>query len=588
MKIHRPRVPVPTTLAAIPKKADGQRNKANQLPTIHEQAPVPNTEAKKNCTTLGDPLLQERHAYLRNPTLRELLSRERATELSERAPGLSGHSETAAAYQVPTLREQQIRHSAMHTVDSTASTSSTSDANADSVAYLRDPMLKAATKSAHNGTVNSDKILTKGNTMESIDLGGDNIFSSQADMIRRAKEEILLQTFMWEPNSIGADKLLKGLHKLSNDNPKRTPEGKVLGKDNKPIKVCLLLNEPGGIAFKIMCPGGQRINLQDPEVLLGLTENTKNSDSHQALLKLFDIEVRTHRQELMNVAHSKTLVVDGQYAALTGANVQERNRPAIDPTDTIKFFDIGVTMEGSVAQGLREDFVNNWNRSINQFHVTHNLEQKEYKAASENPSGSDLMILTKKSSLNPLKNSISNPQDQAILAAVNHAKERIQILASNFNTPELEKALLKAMDRGVKVDILVTATLNEGRLDNIFGGRSNISAFRHLFQNAKSPENCDLRCFKSLDDLPAFKFKSKEDKEDMYELNPVINHAKLMIIDSNVAITGSGNMDKVSWYHASETNIASFDPKFSADIQSKVFNPLWEASEKAPASFIVQ
>lgn len=633
MKISIPKVLIPKPLLRpFNKKA----KEAAQVTTPNNEArattssPADKKEQNHKRTTLADLLAKD--ARPDNPTLGELLRKERLAEQAEQPsnkPSTSQKKQTESASEKsdkksfkvgqawpfkkksnpspkikpqesppeavtpqgqtghsPNLREQQIKQAFTQRLSPSSEIASSPTTASDPIAYLRTPMLNAAKKVAHNGTIKADSIHCEDNVMTSIDLGGKNIFSSQADLIRFANKEILFQTFAWEPNSTGANKLMKGLQKLAVDNPRRSPEGKILGKDNQPIKVCMLLNEPKDQAFKKMWPGREKIDLQNPAILLGLHKNDKHTRANEKLLSQFDFEIRTHKHQLINAAHSKTLIVDGQFAGLTGANVQERNHPLKKADDNpIKFYDIGVTVGGPVAQSLREDFVNNWNHSNNLHQVTNDLKLENNEVGSARNNGTEMMVLTKKPKLNPFNQSTANPQDKAILAAVNNARERIQIMTPNFNAPDLEKALLKAMDRGVKVEIIAPIIHNASRLDGFFGGRSNVAAFQHLLENTKKRENCDLRFFTNLQDLPAYEYQNPDDKDDMDNLNPSVNHSKLMIVDDKLAITGSGNMDKTSWYHTGETNIACLDPKIATDIQKKAFDPIWKASQ--PASVLL-
>ncbi|MDH2431359.1 phospholipase D-like domain-containing protein [Pokkaliibacter sp. MBI-7] len=484
------------------------------------------------------------------------------------------------------LREQQIRADSENLFGSVWEAAAVADSSAataaDPVAYLRDPMLKAAKGAAKNGTVSAENIYSKGNMFNSIDLGGDNIFKAQADMIRAAKQEVLLQTFQWEPNSKGANMLLNALHDLAATHLGADPLSKVSGADGQPIKVRILVDELGDVAFKKMWPEAVKPDIANPRVLLGLDQS--NADPrHEQLLHKFDFEVRTYKHQLINSLHSKTLVVDGRHAALTGANVQERNHPAEHGRDVVKFFDVGITLAGPAAKGLREDFVFSWNKASNPRLPTHALSaQAPANSIAWDSEGGEMAVLTKQPNINPLNTRVDNPQDQAILAAVRHARERIQILSPNFNTPALEKALIKAADRGVKVEILTTSFANRDRLDNSVTGRSNPQAYQHLLKQAKHPENIDLRYFSSLEPLLPNQYQSAQDWEDMNELQPVGSHAKLMIIDNKVAITGSGNMDKTSWHFTGEANVALFDPQSAAALQDKAFAPLWQAAQRAP------
>lgn len=459
-------------------------------------------------------------------------------------------------------------------------TGNSSPTTSDDLEYLREPILKAAIKSSSEGTVKKAFIHTKDNKIETIDLGGDNIFRSQSDLIKQAKSEILFQTFQWEPNSTGASMLLDALQSLADNSPHRNAEGKVLGNDGKPIKVRILLDELKGKGAELMWPGVERPDLCDPDVFLGINQPW-SPEERKDLLQNFDFELRTHQHKLINTLHSKTLVVDGKSASITGANVQERNHSPhegfgagiVKPTQ----FDLGMTLQGSVAKGLREDFVHYWNSSKNSKQPTHSLSRTP-PPTNQVSSGVEMALLTKQPKTNPLSSSTASPQDQAIMAAIKNATSSISILSNNFNTPALEKALADAADRGVKVQILVPETANDKRLGNRVTGRKNTQAYEHLKSQTKHPDNLDLRYFSPIDRLKSEAFGTSKDKEDLVKLNPMSSHAKLTLIDKKVAIVGSANMDKTSWHHAGETNIALFDKEKTQELFARAFAPLWQAT----------
>ena len=50
------------------------------------------------------------------------------------------------------------------------------------------------------------------------------------------------------------------------------------------------------------------------------------------------------------------------------------------------------------------------------------------------------------------------------------------------------------------------------------------------------------------------------------EQEPVKSHLKLTVIDGQVVVLGSGNMDRASWYTSQELGVAVFDKEFARSV----------------------
>ena len=51
---------------------------------------------------------------------------------------------------------------------------------------------------------------------------------------------------------------------------------------------------------------------------------------------------------------------------------------------------------------------------------------------------------------------------------------------------------------------------------------------------------------------------------------PVQTHVKLTVIDAEITVLGSGNMDRASWYTSQELGVAFFSDKFAALIRQEL------------------
>lgn len=61
-------------------------------------------------------------------------------------------------------------------------------------------------------------------------------------------------------------------------------------------------------------------------------------------------------------------------------------------------------------------------------------------------------------------------------------------------------------------------------------------------------------------------------------LEPRTNHTKLMLIDREIAIVGSGNLDHQSYYHSFELNLLLDNLEASEAIRTRLFEKQWSKS----------
>lgn len=418
---------------------------------------------------------------------------------------------------------------------------------------------------AGNGRVHPKHIITDGNHVTGIQVGGDAIFESQANLIKNAQHEVLIQTFAWDPTSPGAQKILDSLMAIQT-------------KPGTKVKVRLLVDESAGLAKKFMqltsnnTGGGAARWPSDPDALIGNFKRDPNF-KYRPLLDKLDFEVRVHQHGGANAMHGKMVVVDNRYAATTGANVQSRNH---GPNPA---YDMGVTLDGPAAEGMRDAFVYNWNKSINPDQKTSALpETYEFPPRTEAvPAGQGqrIAVVTRPPNANPLVKSVQNPQNQAFLGVIESAEREISVMTPNLNADDAIDALAKAADRGVKVRIIVSKEFNDARVGKVFGGGTNAEAIARLKAKTKHPENLDVRYFQN---------PGAPEGADVPSGNAAGNgasHAKLMIVDGKTAIVGSANMDNSSWYYAGELNLVIQSPDTVGQLNATVFEPAWARSPSA-------
>lgn len=432
---------------------------------------------------------------------------------------------------------------------------------------LQQSILNAVNSSAIRGSVRPELAVTQGNNLISADVGGDAIFSKQAELVKTAKEEVLIQTFAWDPNSAGAKMILDSLATLADERPDGAEK----------LAVRLMVDEGTGLAkkFMLMTSANKGKNTgpsrwsSSPEALVG---NYKNSPDHKyaKITEKLDFQVRVYQHSSSNSLHSKSVVVDGAAAAMTGANVQSRNHGEMPA------YDLGVTMSGPVASGLRDDFVSHWNAAVNPDQKTQAMRLAPIPNATEldEPSeGVVMALLTRTPNWNVLHNGVSSPQNQGFIAAMSNAQKSIQVMTPNLNAPAVRDELVRAANRGVNVQILVSKGFNDERVKGFIAGGTNDESIRDIASRVKDKSRLDIRYFQNPNHLET------DPLPDGNTAGNGANHAKFMAVDGEVAIVGSSNMDKTSWHFSAETNAAILDTDATQSISDAIFAPAWNKSQ---------
>lgn len=124
-----------------------------------------------------------------------------------------------------------------------------------------------------------------------------------------------------------------------------------------------------------------------------------------------------------------------------------------------------------------------------------------------------------------------------IIDCIEHAKTQIQIQAYGFTDYDIQKALLKAIQRGVKIQILLD--------------KSN--------KNAKKSIIAGLLC-------PQIQIR--------FDYVNGIAHNKIILIDNMMTITGSYNFTKSAYSRNAENVLFIRDPKIT-EIYRKNFEKRW-------------
>ena len=142
---------------------------------------------------------------------------------------------------------------------------------------------------------------------------------------------------------------------------------------------------------------------------------------------------------------------------------------------------------------------------------------------------------------------IVNPQNAAFLSVIANARRDIFIQTPNLNAAALQPALLAAVRRKVHVTYYVCLGYNDGGELLPYQGGVNEMVAHQLYGQLSHHER---------EFLDVYYYVGKDMKTPIHNSKKQRScHVKLMIVDGEIAVQGSGNQDTQSWCHSQEVNV---------------------------------
>ncbi|KAI8049265.1 hypothetical protein BDF22DRAFT_735844 [Syncephalis plumigaleata] len=360
------------------------------------------------------------------------------------------------------------------------------------------------------------------------------------DTIMKAKEEVLLQTYFYDPNSRCGHVIQAALKQLN----MRVP------MNGQPIKIKItfdsttLFTYAFSLAKKYVTLSLPFYRQMDPRVIKLDPQNYQN----------LELEVFHYHIAPMGSIHSKNIVVDGIWSCIGSKNIDEE--PALE---------MGIQMYGDIAKAMRADF----------YQLLQLKPDNLSRHLQPTPPPSSLKIVpmivagrTARSGFTLRLHSITSPQSAVWLTALENASKEVFILTPNFNMPIMRKAVVKALER----DIIVHIILSKGMLDNgqkayIVRGAdgTNDDAANLLMRDVNA--NPKVKGILNIRWVTA----PQENTHPGSNQKPGnSSHAKLMIIDNRLMFAGSGNWDLQSGYYSQEFNILFDDKEATRAMSNKL------------------
>lgn len=434
---------------------------------------------------------------------------------------------------------------------------------------------------------NEPRCLVSESTVNSFITGtGDAIYRSLTSLLEATDYELILITCFWARSStLGSLNAL--LRKLS-EKAIRRGTGKIT------VRLCFSSSSLFQKLFHKQSLQGQiypesswtkQFGLPDPSELGGL-----------------ELQIKSIFILPFSVMHPKFILIDRQTVVLPSCNISWE-----------EWFEGAITFSGPIVENFFQFYRRFWCRTDNLCDLPASASDSDYpnpqhanSAATQDlypnpPHGHTITHISTASSTVPTiflpsphrRNprfqpfastsairAPSTPLNVFVLNLLAQAARTIRIQSPNLTAPPVLSAILKALERGVDVQILTSERLMI--LEQLVtAGTTTARCVKTLIKRYKklaraagaqaSDEEAALSAphvgvlrISYFEPLHGSKTRGKEDGE------PQQSHLKMMIVDGEVVVLGSGNLDRASWFTSQELGVAFFDRGLVGQVEEAV------------------
>lgn len=409
----------------------------------------------------------------------------------------------------------------------------------------------------------STSLITNSN-LHSLHLGtGESIYNSLLSLLESANEEVILVTCFWAVSS--TQKLVNdALRKLSD-------KGRQRGRKIR-VRICL---SSSGILQKLLHPQNLAGKVYQPETW----QSSLHLPNPQELEGL-DLQVKSIFLLPFSVMHPKFIIVDRKVAVLPSCNVSWED-----------WFEGAVTLTGPVVSCFVDFWREFWaqpedrdellNRSADSelediISMTPQQQQQAHLPIHAPLDLKDIPTIFLPSPHNrnpsfrlPWQTSAPpppTPLNTFFLRSLASAETEIYIQTPNLTAPPVLTAILRTLHRGINIHIvtseklmileqLVTAGTTTSRC---------ISKLITKYRDLCSSQTTDLEAgYAKPGNLRIEYFTPKGQGRG----EPQQSHLKCTIVDGELVILGSGNLDRASWFTSQELGVAFFDKGFAEKLR---------------------
>ncbi|MBL7480340.1 phospholipase D-like domain-containing protein [Legionella bononiensis] len=406
---------------------------------------------------------------------------------------------------------------------------------------LMSSIIASSQSVAELGTIPANEMLMS-HRHEEIEIaqGIEEITDLIVNKIRDANEQLVIQIFVWEP-----------------DTPIIEAINQALCDREKPLQVYILLDELGMIARMFY--------------LKQIFANYRNTTEHLGLHDLpehITVHLGTYTHSSPASNHAKTICIDDD-VILTSSNFQSASYGEHGFHDTAIFIP-------KAARPALLDFLVMWRARTDGYKGDE--EPKIYEPSPISSGACPMLYITSQIRVKPATLGFfqaalpPDPINNAYMTAINQAQSHIQIIMPNVNSPEILRALLNFINnKNGKVDLLMSYNFND--LREFFYGGTNQESVNQLYEGVHKDKKKNL----------TMQWFNQSEKLD-YPIKDVI-HMKLMIIDGQVTIVGSTNLDLAGLHNCHETNVVIDSKDFAQRMCNTLFLPNFEHSTEAEVDF---
>lgn len=394
---------------------------------------------------------------------------------------------------------------------------------------------------------------------------GSAIFESLIPLLESTSHELILVTCFWA-RSASLDTLSQVLRHLSTKAVRR-------GTHKIRVRLCFSSSSVFQKLFHKQAVTGQtyppsawvkKLGLPDPSELNGL-----------------DIRIKSIFVLPFSVMHPKFVIVDRKNVVLPSCNISWE-----------EWFEGAVTVTGPVVDQFMKFYENFWERrqvspplsttvttdsSSNEFSAA---EQKDLLKSVVQVSVSDVytVFLSSPHRRNPAFRPFSSiddvlppptPLNTFLLTLFTKAEKSIRIQTPNLTAAPVLSALLEALARGVDVQILTSERLMI--LEQLVtAGTTTSRCVKKLIKRYRQLVSLNSQSLISDEEAAIASVRPGQLHVSYFEPmhgprkrgreagEPQQSHLKMTIVDDDVLILGSGNLDRASWFTSQELGVAFF------------------------------
>ncbi|KAF1993634.1 phospholipase D/nuclease [Amniculicola lignicola CBS 123094] len=435
---------------------------------------------------------------------------------------------------------------------------------------------------------NNPKSLVSTSKIHSFNTGtGSTLYRSLAPLLESTAHELILVTCFWARS--------KSLN-IFNDVLLRLSE-KAVHRGTEKIKVRLCFSSLSILQKLFHSPSvtGQtykssvwvkKLGLLDPSKLCGL-----------------DIQIKSVFLLPFSVMHPKFMIIDGEKVVLPSCNISWE-----------EWFEGYITMSGPIVDQFQQFYSHFWKRKVpldasgisipqpaNKYpgttdfghaHTSTNFPYSSKPGAVLDVGAADIptVFLPSPHRRNPRFAPFTptdrvlappTPLNTFILTILEKAEKSIRIQTPNLTSPPVLSAILKALARGVDVKIVTSEKLMVLEQIVTAGTTTSKSVIKLIKRykaisrpNPSRPATDEEAALSSVTpghlEISYFEPAQGPKPRGKEEGEPQQSHLKMTIIDEEVLVLGSGNLDRASWFTSQELGVAFFDRKLAVSVQGGV------------------